>query len=46
MEKESYESPELVELGSFESLTQGTSYGESLDATFPDGTPRAELTFS
>lgn len=25
MEKESYESPELVELGSFESLTQGTS---------------------
>mgnify|MGYP001603528048 CR=1 FL=1 len=28
------------------SSTQGTSYGESLDATFPDGTPRGELTFS
>ncbi len=46
MEKTVYETPELVEVGSFETLTQGTQNGDSLDATFPVNTPRGQLTFS
>ena len=41
-----YQAPTLAVLGTFEQLTQGTSNGNFLDNTFPDGTPRGELTFS
>lgn len=44
--KEVYEAPELIELGSFEELTQGSSTGSALDADFPTGTPFDSLTFS
>jgi len=46
MEKRAYETPLLVEAGSFESLTQAASTGSTLDATFPTGTPFGDLTFS
>jgi hypothetical protein len=41
-----YESPVLTRIGSFEDLTQGSSTGPHLDATFPSGTPDSKLTFS
>lgn len=41
-----YDRPELVEVGSFESITKAASSGSTLDATFPDGTPFGDLTFS
>jgi hypothetical protein len=41
-----YERPELSVLGKFEELTQGASDGERLDAAFPAGTPKVDLTFS
>lgn len=41
-----YEAPEVVTLGSFEDLTQGTSSGAFTDAFFPAHTPRGDLTFS
>lgn len=44
--KQTYARPELTKIGTFESLTQGSQDGESLDATFPANTPRGELTFS
>lgn len=41
-----YESPILVRIGTFESITQGNLGGASLDATFPPHTPFRDLTFS
>lgn len=41
-----YETPELIEVGSFESITRAAEVGSTLDATFPDGTPFDDLTFS
>ncbi|WP_303764274.1 lasso RiPP family leader peptide-containing protein [Sphingobium yanoikuyae] len=46
MEKEDYESPELIELGSFEALTQGGAATGLLDAVYPVGTPSSHLLFS
>ena len=46
MTKATYEAPKLVEIGSFETVTQGGSRGTSLDADFPSGTPFSDLTFS
>jgi hypothetical protein len=44
--KKVYEAPALVELGAFEEMTQGGVSGGALDATFEDGTPFDDLTFS
>lgn len=44
--KLTYEPPLLSELGKFETLTQGLSDGLKLDAAFPAGTPKSDLTFS
>lgn len=44
--KMEYEAPTLIEVGSFEEITQGASTGDSLDADFPDGFPASQLTFS
>lgn len=41
-----YETPMLRSHGSIESITHGTSNGNALDAAFPAGTPRGDLTFS
>ena len=41
-----YEVPEIVNLGSFEEITQGASDGGKLDAAFPASTPKSDLTFS
>ncbi len=38
-EKAAYVTPTLVELGTFEQLTQGTDSGLHLDAAIPVGTP-------
>ncbi|MDT0577068.1 putative RiPP precursor [Croceicoccus sp. F390] len=46
MNKPTYERPEMVELGSFESMTQAATTGSMLDAAFPAGTPASDLTFS
>ena len=46
MAKKTYQAPTLRAHGSIEKLTQGGSNGNSLDATFPSGTPFSELTFS
>ena len=37
--KQTYETPQLIELGAFEQLTQAGSTGMFLDATYPAGTP-------
>lgn len=42
----SYETPEITALGTFEQITQGASDGAKLDASFPVGTPKSDLTFS
>lgn len=39
-----YLPPRLEELGSFERLTRGAGCPDALDATFPSGTPLANLT--
>lgn len=44
--KHGYEAPKLEVLGSFEKLTQSTGFGTKLDAAFPAGTPKVDLTFS
>lgn len=46
MTKAVYEAPSIVEVGTFEALTQGTQTGDFTDAVFPVTTPRGELTFS
>lgn len=45
-QKMDYVAPVLTVVGTFETITQGSSDGEDLDAAFPVGTPRGELTFS
>jgi len=45
-EKASYAAPALVELGSFEEMTQLTGFGSSTDAAFPAHTPKGKVTFS
>lgn len=45
-EQTQYETPTLTLVGSFETITQGGSTGDRLDAAFPDNTPRGQLTFS
>lgn len=44
--KTPYETPTVVELGSFEEITQGATSGNALDRAFPDNTPSNQLTFS
>lgn len=44
--KKTYSAPTVEDMGSFETLTQGTSTGNDLDRQFPVGTPRGDLTFS
>lgn len=46
MTKTVYQTPVLTEIGSFETVTQGTQTGQGTDAVFPTDTPRGELTFS
>jgi hypothetical protein len=46
MAKKTYEAPKFEKLGSFESMTKGSSTGSNLDADFPDGTAFGDLTFS
>ena len=41
-----YQAPRVTKIGSVADLTQGLSHGSHLDADFPDGTPRGDLTFS
>jgi len=41
-----YAAPALERLGSLEEVTLGSKHGGKLDAAFPDGTPRGDLTFS
>lgn len=41
-----YDAPEVLEMGSLEQLTAGASDGSKLDAAFPAGTPKNDLTFS
>ena len=41
-----YESPRIVELGTLAGVTGANVTGDFLDATFPDGTPASELTFT
>jgi hypothetical protein len=44
--KKSYIAPELVIHGNLETITQGAASGANLDAAFPVGTPKSQLTFS
>lgn len=44
--KKEYSSPVLEDLGSIRDLTLASQNGNNLDATFPTGTPRGDLTFS
>ena len=46
MPKAEYETPELIEVGSFEAVTQGGVDGHVLDVAFSAGTPISDLTFS
>ncbi|HET9186995.1 MAG TPA: lasso RiPP family leader peptide-containing protein [Acidothermaceae bacterium] len=41
-----YVAPEIIEVGTVRDLTLGQKDGQSLDASFPAGTPRGKLTFS
>lgn len=41
-----YNRPVLRVQGKLEAMTRGMSDGSNLDATFPVGTPKNELTFS
>ena len=41
-----YESPSIKVIGTVEDLTQGNLDGDSLDADFPEGTPKRDLRFS
>lgn len=41
-----FEKPEVTDLGTLLDLTSMMADGERTDATFPQGTPRGELTFS
>ena len=46
MTKAVYEAPTVAEVGTFETLTQGTSSGRFTDAVFPANTPFDEITLS
>jgi len=46
MTKEAYNAPEMVALGSFETITQGGSSTGTLDSQFPVGTPSQANVFS
>lgn len=46
MPKMEYETPELIDAGLFEEITEGGANGSVLDATFSSGTPVSDLTFS
>ena len=46
MPKFDYETPELIDAGLFEEITEGGASGSTLDATFSSGTPVSDLTFS
>jgi hypothetical protein len=39
MDKTPYEAPEVIPLGTFEELTQGTTTGDYLDQAIPVGFP-------
>jgi len=41
-----YVAPSLRKMGRLETLTSGTSTGQSSDASFPSGTPFSQVTFS
>ncbi|MCP9485216.1 MAG: lasso RiPP family leader peptide-containing protein [Gaiellaceae bacterium MAG52_C11] len=41
-----YETPDVVDYGDLVELTAGTQNGDFLDAAFPAGTPKSDLTFS
>jgi len=41
-----FEKPQIVDHGDLTDLTAAAGVGNFLDAAFPDGTPRADLTFS
>jgi hypothetical protein len=41
-----YTGPEITDYGDLTELTAGTSRGNYLDAAFPAGTPRGDLSFS
>ena len=41
-----YEKPTIVDYGSLQELTAAQTSGAHLDATFPNGTPNDQLTFS
>lgn len=42
----SYESPVIEDFGSLVEVTSQQQDGNFTDATFPEGTPRGDLTFS
>ncbi len=44
--KVSYETPSIADYGDLVELTAGQADGDFLDADFPSGTPRGDLTFS
>lgn len=44
--KKVYEAPKVQEIGSVHELTLGSADGYALDADFPAGTPKSDLTFS
>jgi len=44
MTSRQYAAPTLEELGTFERLTQAIGCPDTLDSTFPAGTPMADLT--
>ena len=46
MPKTEYETPELIDAGLFEEITEGGATGSVLDASFSAGTPVSDLTFS
>ena len=41
-----WETPQIEDYGDLTELTAGGQGGENLDAAFPEGTPRSQLTFS
>ncbi|RJE78704.1 putative RiPP precursor [Paracoccus sp. JM45] len=41
-----YARPTLLVQGKLEAMTQGAKSGNALDATYQQGTPTSELTFS
>ena len=41
-----YEAPRVVDYGTLTDVTAANTTGEFLDADFPAGTPKGDLTFS